>query len=260
MLSVITPVYNSDRFIEACIQNVVEQACHEAEHIIVDGGSTDRTVEIILQYAQTYSHIRWISEKDRGQSDAINKGISMAQGQILGILNADDFYERNTLNRVLENFKTLPEPAFLVGNCNVWNDQDHLLYVNQPSRMSFLKILQDINQFPFNPSAYFYHKSLHQKIGLYNIDEHYVMDLDFVLKATRVAKVRYVNELFGNFRLICGTKTLEAKRSGEIEQRVQNVLMHHRQHLSVFEHLQLSLLSLSTRLRSGLHSLQPLQQ
>jgi glycosyltransferase involved in cell wall biosynthesis len=86
-----TPVYNGQRFIEFCIKNVIDQHCSHAEHIIVDGGSTDGTVEIIKSYAEKYPHIRWISEKDNGQSDAMNKGISMAKGEILGVLNVDDF-------------------------------------------------------------------------------------------------------------------------------------------------------------------------
>lgn len=75
MLSIITPVFNGKRFIEFCIKNVSEQNCPDAEHIIVDGGSTDGTVEIVKSYADKYPHIRWISKKDRGQSDAMNKGM-----------------------------------------------------------------------------------------------------------------------------------------------------------------------------------------
>jgi len=80
MISIITPVYNGERFIDSCIRVVIDQACLDFEHIIIDGGSTDRTVEIIKQYAEKYSHIRWISEKI-SQSDAMNKGI--ARGEIL---------------------------------------------------------------------------------------------------------------------------------------------------------------------------------
>ena len=97
MISIITPVYNGKRFIEFCIKNVIDQKCPNMEHIIVDGGSTDGTVEIIQRYAERYKHIRWVSEKDKGQSDAMNKGIRLAEGNIIGILNADDYYEPNVL-------------------------------------------------------------------------------------------------------------------------------------------------------------------
>ena len=119
LLSIITPVLNNKRFIESCILNVIEQDCPKMEHIIIDGESTDGTLEIIKAYAERHTHIRWISEKDKGQSDAMNKGVRMAQGNILGFLNVDDFYEKNVLNRIVELFKTLPEPSLLVDRKSV---------------------------------------------------------------------------------------------------------------------------------------------
>lgn len=227
MLSVITPVYNGERFIEKCIKVVIDQNCSQLEHIIVDGGSTDKTVEIIKQYAEKYSHIRWISEKDRGQSDAMNKGVAMAKGKILDFLNVDDYYEPNVLNRVLQIFETLPEPSLLVGNCNVWNSENRVWYVNKPRRLKLTDLLlgPDVNPYPVNPSAYFYHASLHEKIGPYDVDEHYMMDIHFLLKAVQVAHVKYVDETLGNYLMIPGTKTVDRIRSntepGAFEQMMQ---------------------------------------
>jgi glycosyltransferase involved in cell wall biosynthesis len=243
MISVITPVYNGERFIEACIKVVIEQNCPDVEHIIVDGGSTDRTVEIIKQYAEKYPHIRWISEKDKGQSDAMNKGIAMAKKEILAILNVDDYYEPNVLNRVSEIFKTLPEPSFLVGNCNVWEDGGKLRFVNKPQKLGFKELLlvPYANIFPMNPSAYFYHASLHQKIGLYNVEQHYTMDYDFILRAILVATTKYVDETWGNYRLIEGTKTRNDEISGQGVQRLENLLNSYRRQLSLFEQVEVAL-------------------
>lgn len=243
MISVITPVYNGERFIESCIKVVIDQACPSAEHIIIDGGSTDRTVEIIKQYAQKYSHIRWISEKDKGQSDAMNKGIAMAKGRILGILNVDDFYEPNVLNHVLEIFKTLPEPSLLVGNCNVWNDEGKLIWVNKPAKLKLNDLLLGIkvNPFPVNPSAYFYHASLHQKIGLYKVDEQYAMDLDFILKAVQVATVKYVDETWGNYRQIEGTKTFIEMRNGQNDRRLESFLKAYQKELPLLQRWQVNI-------------------
>ena len=113
MISVITPVYNGERFIEACIQVVIDQQCPDVEHIIVDGGSNDQTVDIIKRYAEQYSHIRWLSEKDQGQSDAMNKGIAIAKGEILAILNVDDDYEVNVLTILLTFFEAEAETLVL---------------------------------------------------------------------------------------------------------------------------------------------------
>ena len=242
MISIITPVYNGEKFIEPCIKNVIDQKCSDMEHIIVDGGSTDRTVEIIKQYAERYPHIRWISKKDKGQSDAMNKGITMAQGEVLGILNVDDFYELDVLNRVVEIFRTLPEPSLLVGNCNLWDDEAKITHVNKPANLNFFDLLTGLehkNPFPYNPSAYFYHTSLHQKIGTYTVDDHYQMDLDFILRAVQVATVKYVDELWGNYRLIKGTKTFNHSLNGQSEDRFLQLLRQYRKKLPFFQQVQI---------------------
>jgi glycosyltransferase involved in cell wall biosynthesis len=239
MLTVITPVYNGERFIGSCIQNVIDQDCSQVEHTIIDGGSSDRTVEIIKEYAGKYPHIHWISEKDNGQSDAMNKGILKAKGSILGILNVDDFYAANVLNRVVEIFKELPELSFLVGNCNVWNDKNELLYVNIPSKTRLKELLLGwhINPHPVNPSAYFYHRSIHQQVGMYDVNDHYAMDLDFILKAVQVAHIKYVNEVWGNYRMIIGTKTAKDKAAGQSEQRAKKLFESYQRQLSPMEKL-----------------------
>jgi glycosyltransferase involved in cell wall biosynthesis len=244
MISIITPVYNGERFIEACIKVVIEQNSPNVEHIIIDGGSTDKTVEVIKQYAEIYPHIRWISEKDQGQSDAMNKGIAMAKGEILSILNVDDYYEPNVLNRVSEIFKTLPEPSLLVGNCNVWEDGDKLRFVNKPKKLKFKELLlvPYVNIFPMNPSAYFYHTSLHQKVGLYDVEQHYTMDYDFILKTVLVVKTKYVDEIWGNYRLIEGTKTRNDEISGQGIQRLEQLLNNYRKKLSLLEQVQVALI------------------
>jgi len=240
MISVITPVYNSEQFIEACIKVVVNQACPNVEHIIIDGGSTDRTVEIIKAYAQNYSHIRWISEKDKGQSDAMNKGIAMAKGNVIAMLNVDDFYEPNVLNRVVEIFKTLPEPSLLVGNCNVLDDDDNLKLVNKPRKLQLANLLlgHRVNPFPINPSAYFYHTSLHKKIGLYQVDEHYAMDVDFLFRSVQVANVQYVDETWGNYRQMEGTKTVNDISSGQNGLRLKAMMKAYRKNLPLWQRLQ----------------------
>ena len=228
-LSIITPVFNGVRFIEFCIRNVIEQNCPHVEHIIIDGGSTDGTAEIIQRYGERYPHIRFLSEKDRGQSDAMNKGVGMASGEILGFLNVDDYYEPGTLNDVVALFENLPEPTLLVGNCNVWDDDGALVHVNKPARIGLLLLLmQYIQAFPANPSAYFYHASLHSRIGLFDPDDHYAMDVHFIFKALRTAKVTYVDKLWGNYRYLTGTKTYNDVTSGQNSIRVLQIIRRYR--------------------------------
>ena len=230
-LSVITPVFNGMRFIEFCIRNVIDQKCDDAEHLIIDGGSTDGTVELIRKYAKTYPHIRWISERDDGQSDAMNKGIAKASGRILGFLNVDDYYEAGVLSEVVSMFERLPDPTLLVGNCNVWNDEGKLISVNKPAQISLLNLLKGKYEeaFPLNPSAYFYHKSLHQRIGSYETQEHFGMDVHFVFKAVQNANVTYVDKTWGNYRYLESTKTYSDVQTGMNSVRVRSITEHYRQ-------------------------------
>lgn len=224
-ISVITPVFNRASWIEQCIDNVIEQRCDDAEHIIVDGGSTDGTVDVIRAFAARYPHIAWVSEKDRGQSDAMNKGIAMARGGIIGFLNVDDYYEPGVLNRVLALFDGMPEPSLLVGNCNIWNSDGALQNVFRPGKLDITNMLlgPSVSPHPPNPSAYFYHKSLHDTAGLYDINDHYAMDLDFLLRAVQAAHVSHVDETWGNFRMLEDTKTVLDSKNGGNEDRQRQI-------------------------------------
>ena len=250
MISIITPVYNGEKFIESCMKVVINQNCLDVEHIIMDGGSKDGTVDIIKQYAEKYPHIRWVSEKDKGQSDAMNKGIAMAKGEILSFLNVDDYYEPNVFNRILEIFKTLPEPSLLVGNCNILDGENNFIEVNKPAKLTLFDLVigVNINPFPCNPSAYFYHTSLHKNIGLYEVEDHYAMDLDFLLKAVQVANIKYVDELWGNHRRFEGTKTFEDLENGTAYHRVSNLLKKYRKKLSIIQRIKILIIKIKLRI------------
>lgn len=99
MISIITPTYNSEKYLEKCILSILQQGCCEYEHIIVDGGSTDGTLSIIRKYEKLYP-MKWISEKDNGMYDAIAKGFKLASGDIFCWLNSDDMYMPWTLRAV----------------------------------------------------------------------------------------------------------------------------------------------------------------
>ncbi len=163
----------------------------------------------------------------------------MAKGNILGILNVDDYYEPGLLNKVYQIFPNTSEPSLIVGNCNVWSDSGQLLRVNKPQKMSFMSLILN-GVFPVNPSAYFYHKSLHDLIGWYDIDEHYAMDLDFLIRAIQIAKVKYVNEPWGNFRLHENSKTFRDIKSHQTYLRVDKILEIHRSKLPFYQRFALA--------------------
>jgi glycosyltransferase involved in cell wall biosynthesis len=229
-ISVLTPCFQAERFIEECIESVAAQECSNVEHVIIDGGSTDRTVATLERMASRYRHVRWISEHDRGQSDALNKGVQMLRSPILGVLNVDDRYEPGVLGRIVELFKGLPEPSLVVGNCNVWDDAGTLIAVNRPRDLRLRALLFGA-QYPWNPSSYFYHAALHASAGPYDVNDHYCMDLDFLLRAVRVASVHYHDEMWGNFHLHRGTKTHLSMQAGAHEPRKREVYRRHARRL-----------------------------
>ncbi|MBN4078393.1 glycosyltransferase [Gammaproteobacteria bacterium AH-315-C21] len=225
MISIITPVYNGKSYIESCLNVVINQHCHDIEHIVLDGGSTDGTVEVLQRYSEQYPHIHYLSEPDKGQSDAMNKGLKMAKGDIIGILNVDDYYEPNVLARIPSIFQGLPDLSFVVGNCNVKDSNGKLVYINRPRNLKFTQLLKGwrIHPHPVNPIAYFYHKTIHDKIGPYDINEHYAMDLEFIYRITQIANLKYIDEIWGNYIQFPESKTQTDKARGKSTDRAEAV-------------------------------------
>jgi len=210
-ISIVTPVFNGARYIAACIENVAGQTVDGLEHIVVDGGSTDGTVAILESLKALYPHLRYISEKDNGQSDAMNKGIRLASSDLIGILNADDFYEPSAIREAVEFLESNPSIDFVAGDCNLRDKNDVITHVNRPSDLRPESILlgSEYAEYPVNPSAYFYRKCVHNAVGDYLDSEQYAMDICFLYSCFAKVKTAYLRRLWGNFRHLPGTKTVQ---------------------------------------------------
>lgn len=237
-LSIITPVLNGARYIGSCIENVAGQNAPGVEHIVMDGKSTDETAVIARRLAAIHPSLRVYSEDDGSQAAAMNSGVRLARGRVIGFLNVDDFYQPNLLPRIAEIFAGLPEPSLVVGNCNFRDAADNILTVNRPSRLTLLDFLKG-REFPWNPSAYFYHKALHDLVGGYDEKEHYVLDVDFLFRAVQKARVCYFDEVWGNFRWMAGTKTYEDDQAGRMLKRGDELRRRYSAQLSFTERLRL---------------------
>jgi glycosyltransferase involved in cell wall biosynthesis len=230
LLSIITPVFNGERYIAPCLENVIAQNCPELEHIVMDGGSPDRTAEIVREYQARHPHIVLVSEPDRGQSDALNKGIKRAAADYVGLLNVDDSYDPGVLNRILQIIPTLKEPHLLVGNCRVVGDDGEVKEINRPHRLDIASLLIGLGEgfypHPYNPVAYFYHKVAHERVGWYDVNEQFAMDLKFILAAVQAMKTQYFDEIWGTYLNIDGTKTVEDMRNGKSRKRRIRIYLH----------------------------------
>jgi hypothetical protein len=138
----------------------------------------------------------------------------------------DDYYESGVLNRIGQIFKSLPNPSLVVGNCNVWNADGTLQYVNKPSSLRFEDLVMGWEFFPHpvNPAAYFYHRSVHDLIGPYNETFGAAHDLAFVLGAARVANTQYHDEIWGNWCKLEGTITVQEQMSDKSALRYKTVM------------------------------------
>jgi glycosyltransferase involved in cell wall biosynthesis len=175
--SIITPTFNSKKFLEETILSVLSQDGVDFEYIIVDGGSTDGTVDIIKQYAGKDSRIRWISEPDEGIADAFNKGIALAGGEIVGIINSDDTYQQGALAAVAEAYHSHPEWDVFHGDM-LRLLGDTLLFLLKPSEVQS----HIWHEMPLNHPATFVTTRAYGKVGGYNPKVRIAMDYDLMLR------------------------------------------------------------------------------
>ncbi len=200
-ISVITPSYNQGRYLDRTIQSVLGQkGDFELEHLVIDGGSTDESVDILRRYGD---RLRWVSEPDEGQSDAINKGFGMASGDILAWLNSDDTYEPGALACVADAYRAEPF-AWCFGDCRIIDEQDREIRksitrykVAQSRRYRFSRLLR--RDFISQPSTFFTARA-YRETGEIRRDLVYSMDYDYWLRLGRQSPPRYINRFLANFR------------------------------------------------------------
>jgi len=212
-ISIITPSFNQGHFIEETIRSILLQGYPNLEYIIIDGGSTDNSVEIIRKYEPWISH--WVSERDRGQSDAINKGFRLAHGDIIAWLNSDDTYHADALRHVAEAFAADPECAMIYGGCDIIDEQGRL-NTRYPTRAFDLKIL--ITRWNFIPQpATFFRRDVYQAVGEVDVDLHYSMDRDLWIRIGRQFRTKLIEPVLADIRYYDDCKTAAISRAGRKE-------------------------------------------
>lgn len=201
LVSIITPCMNGREYIEHAINNVLEQRFHSLEHIVVDGGSTDGTVDIL----RNYPHLRWISEPDNGQAHAINKGFRMARGEIIGWLNGDDSYTLGAIHYAAEYMLKNPECDIVYSDCNIIRDDGRILTVFRTRQVVGWEQL--IGGWIHTPAVFFRRRIL-DKVGYLNENLHYVLDNEFWLRAAPYVRQHYLPRTLANFHHRSNSKSV----------------------------------------------------
>jgi len=195
LVSVITPSFNQARYLEAAIQSVLGQDYPRIEFILIDGASTDGSVEIIKKHESGLAY--WVSEKDSGQAEAINKGLVRAKGEIVAWLNSDDYYLPKTISEVVKEFEENPDILMVYGDVLAVDEQGQTINVLKYKQLSFEDLLcfQIIGQ----PSVFFRRAAL-EKAGLLDASLHFLLDHHLWLRIAQQGKILHVPQTWSAAR------------------------------------------------------------
>jgi len=207
LVSIITPSYNQERFIEDTILSVKNQDYPNIEHIIVDGGSTDNTLEILKTYEGTYN-MRWISESDEGQSDAINKGFRMAKGEIIAELDSDDgYFDISSISSVAKYFDEYVNVDIIYGDAVRIDENNLILYILKVRKFDYNYLRKSC--FLEQPAVLFRRKVI-DNFEL-DVSLEIAMDYDFWLRIAKKHKFQHVNRIIAVDRTHKKRKTVDRR-------------------------------------------------
>jgi glycosyltransferase involved in cell wall biosynthesis len=204
-VSLVTPSYNAEPYLRAAIDSVLGQDYPNIEFLVMDGGSTDGTVELLREYEDRLS---WVSEKDAGQADAIARGFEKTTGSILGWLNADDVLKPGAIRTVVETFLAHPEVALVYGNADFIDAKGRIIgpcTVVEPHRLNRLLYYGD---YIIQPAAFF-SRQAYQSVGGLDKSLHWAMDWDLWIRLAQKFELLYIGKTMASYRWLGSNKTAE---------------------------------------------------
>lgn len=197
-VSIITPSYNQGKYLEATIQSVLAQDYPNIEYFIVDGGSKDNSVEIIQKYADRLDW--WVSEKDKGHADALNKGFERATGEILAWLNSDDVYASpSVVSEAAAYLKAHPETGMVYADARVIDDAGKVIGQFPARQTDYRRMLRGSVHIP--QATTFFRADLYRKVGPLSLSLFFGFDYDLWVKLAKISEIRYLPRHWADFRL-----------------------------------------------------------
>ena len=203
-VSIITPSFNQGRFLEDSIRSVLEQDYPNIEYIVVDGGSKDESIEIIKKYQNHFAW--WVSEKDKGHADALNKGFSHATGEILAWLNSDDIYFPSAVSEAVSVLISRPQVGMVYGDANLIDDSGVTVGQFASKQTSYSQMLR--GSVHISQATTFFRAGLWRQVGPLDLSLFFSFDYDLWVKFAKVSQILYVPKLWAKFRIHAEGKTI----------------------------------------------------
>ncbi|MCH7664166.1 MAG: glycosyltransferase [Chloroflexi bacterium] len=204
LVSIVTPSYNQADFLEATIQSVLGQDYTQIEYILVDGGSTDGSLDIIKAYEDKFAY--WVSEADSGQTEAVNKGFGLANGEILAWLNSDDTYQPGAVAEAVAYLLANPEIGMVYGDANYIDERGREIGRFPARQTDYRRLRRGYVHIP--QQAAFWRAELWNQAGPLDPSYSYAMDYDLWVRLARISKLQYHRRVWANFRLHGSSKTM----------------------------------------------------
>ncbi len=196
-VSIITPSYNQGRFLEASMRSVLEQDYPNLEYIVVDGGSKDESVEVIKKFGDRLAW--WVSEKDKGHADALNKGFSHATGDILAWLNSDDTYFPGAVSAAVAALRDHPKAGMVYADANLIDEEGRTIGQFAAKQTDYHHLLRGSVHIP--QATTFFRAGLWRQVGPLDLSLFFSFDYDLWVRLAKVSELLYVPGLWANFRM-----------------------------------------------------------
>jgi glycosyltransferase involved in cell wall biosynthesis len=228
LISIVMPSFNHARYLKQAIASILDQGDSDVEVIVIDGGSTDGSVEFLQTLPDS---VNWVSEHDGGQADALNKGFALARGGIIGWLNSDDFFKPGVFNVVRHAFED-PDVGWIVGQVRFFFEEFGLEVTQECPVISLTSLLCDPDI--VRQQGAFYRRSMLEKVGGWDAQLHLAMDFDLWVRLSRIVEPLMIRHPLACFRIHAGQKTSAKNIIRQVRELVRTLKREHAENSAIY--------------------------